>query len=64
MMPKKSLPEREKELKLLLAAPDGRAELDRLAAKYAAEVGGCPPAHGSIVTYILVHERTHGLLAG
>ena len=64
MMPKKTLSEREKELKDLLSAPGGRAELDRLAAQYAATAGGCPPGTGSVVTYILVHERTHGLLAG
>jgi hypothetical protein len=63
-MSKKALPEREKELKGLLATPVGRAELDRLAAQYAASAGRCPPSTGSIVTYILVHERTHGLLAG
>lgn len=63
MTPKKTLPEREKELKVLLATPAGRAELDRLATQYAAAAGGCPPGHGSLVTFILVYERTHGLLA-
>lgn len=62
MTPKKTLPEREKELKGLLATPGGREELERLAAQYAAAAGGCGP-HGSVVTFILVYERTHGILA-
>jgi hypothetical protein len=62
MTPLKTLAEREKELKGLLATSAGQAELDRLAARYAAAGGGHAP-HGSVVTFILVYERTHGLLA-
>jgi hypothetical protein len=61
MTPKRTLPEREKELKRMLSAAGGREELERLAAQYAAAAGGCGP-HGSVVTFILVYERTHGLL--
>jgi hypothetical protein len=59
---KKTLPERERELQALLATPEGRAELEGLAARYAAASGSTWPRGASLVTYILVHERTHGQL--
>jgi len=64
MNPKKTLPEREKELQALLATPAGRQELRALAARYGAASGKLRPERASVVTYILVHERTHGLIAG
>jgi len=64
MNPKKTLPEREKELQALLATPAGRQELRALAARYGAASGKLRPESASVVTYILVHERTHGLIAG
>jgi hypothetical protein len=57
---KKSLREREAELRALLATPAGRAELEGLAARYAAADGHFRPARTSVVTYILVHERRTG----
>jgi hypothetical protein len=58
----KSLREREKELKALLQIPEGKAELQQLAARYAADSGKTIPARTSLVTYILVHERHHGMI--
>jgi hypothetical protein len=58
--PKKTLPQREAELRTMLATAEGRADLEALAASYAAHGGGV--RHGSVVTYILVHERTRGLI--
>ena len=60
----KTLIEREKELKALLATPEGRAELESLAVRYAAAGGRIWPTGRSVVTYIIVHERQFGLLRG
>ena len=64
MTPKKTLPEREKELQALLATPAGRAELQELDARYCAESGKVRSAKTSIITYILIHERLRGAIAG
>ena len=58
--PKKTLPQREAELRTMLATAEGRADLEALAARYAAHGGDV--RHGSVVTYILVYERTRGLI--
>ena len=62
MSPKKTLGQREGELRSLLATPAGRAELEGLASRYAAAAGRLLPGRGSLVTYILVHERERGLI--
>jgi hypothetical protein len=62
MTPKKPLHEREKELQSLLTTPAGREKLEELAAKYHAVSGKVKPAGASAITYILVHERQHGLI--
>ena len=62
MSTKKPLPEREKELQALLATPAGRQELQELAARYRAAGGKLRPAGTSVITYILVHERTLGMI--
>ncbi len=59
---KKTLPERERELQVLLATPAGRAELENLDARYSAATGKIRPAKASIITYILVQERQQGLI--
>jgi hypothetical protein len=64
MTPMKTLPEREKELQSLLATPAGRAELQTLESRYLAAGGPSRPAKASLITYILVYERQHGLIAG
>jgi hypothetical protein len=64
MSAKKMLPEREKELRQLLATPAGREELQGLASRYGAASGRLRPAGTSVVTYILVHEREQGLISG
>ena len=63
MPAKKTLQQREKELQALLATPAGRDELQRLIARYQAAGGRARPEGTSVVTYILVHEREHGLIA-
>ena len=62
MTPKKNLPERQKELQALLATPAGRAELEDLESRYFAANGKLRPGRGSLITYILVYEREHGLI--
>ena len=64
MTPKKTLQQREKELRSLLATPAGREELRELGARYAAAGGGVRPERGSVITYILVYERGRGLIFG
>jgi hypothetical protein len=62
MSAKKTLAERERELQALLATPQGRADLEGLAARYEAQGGGPRAGGASVVTYILVYERTRGLI--
>ena len=62
MMEKKTLPQREKELQCLLATPGGREELQQLEFLYQAAGANSRPARASVITYILVHEREHGLI--
>jgi hypothetical protein len=57
MSPKKTLPEREYELRLLLATPAGREQLEHLASRYSAASGKLRMAGTCAITYILVHER-------
>jgi hypothetical protein len=64
MTAKKTLSQREAELRALLATAEGRAELEGLASRYAAAGGGVRPGRSSVVTYILVYERWRGLIAG
>jgi hypothetical protein len=63
MTDKKSLEQRERELRSLIATATGKEELQELASRYHAASGRLPPAHTSLITYILVHEREHGLIA-
>ncbi len=63
MSAKKTLQLREKELQALLATTAGRDELQGLVARYHAAGGKERPEGASVVTYILVHERAHGLIA-
>jgi hypothetical protein len=60
----KTLQQREKELQALLATPEGRDELEQLGASYSAAGGKVRPERASLITYILVHERGRGLIAG
>ena len=62
MPPQKTLQQREKELRALLATPAGREELQQLESRYQATSGRLRPARTSVITYILVHEREQGLL--
>ena len=62
MTSKKSLAEREKELRSLLTTREGREELQELANRYSAASGKVRPAGTSPITYILVQEREQGLI--
>ena len=61
---KKTLQEREKELRALLATPAGREELQELVSLYCRVSGKLKPAGTSTITYIVVHEREQGLIDG
>lgn len=63
MTPTKTLPDREKELQLLLTTAAGREEIQELASRYHAASGKVRPANTSAITYILVHERQLGLIS-
>ncbi len=58
----KSLAQREKELRSLLATPQGKRELQELVQRYQAVDGR--PAGKSLITYIIVHERARGHIVG
>ena len=64
MPPQKTLQQREKELRALLATPAGRQELQHLESRCQAASGRLRPGRTSVITYILVHEREKGLIAG
>jgi hypothetical protein len=64
MQQTKTRDEREKELQALMSTPVGRAELERLACGYQSGGGRARPGRTSVITYILVHEREKGLIAG
>jgi hypothetical protein len=61
-VPRKTLREREKELRSLLSTPEGRKELQELESRYGRATGRPKPARTSAITYILVHERERGLI--
>lgn len=64
MNPKKTLPQREKELQSLLATPGGRKQLDELESSYHGASNRVRPLRTSAITYILIHERVQGLISG
>ncbi len=64
MNEKKTLEQRQKELQALLATPNGRAELEALEARYAATGERVRAGSRSLLTYLLVYEREHGLIDG
>jgi hypothetical protein len=64
MTPKKTLPQRQKELQRLLATPAGREELQEMELRYRAVSGRVRPERTSVITYLLVHERVQGLVSG
>ena len=62
MTTKKTLRERELELRALLATSPGQQQVEELASQYHAASGKPRPAGTSVITYILVHERECGLI--
>ncbi len=63
-MDAKTLRTRELELQQLMATPKGRRELEDLANRYQDAGGRARHGRTSVITYILVHERQHGLIVG
>jgi hypothetical protein len=61
MPPQKTLQQREKELRALIATPTGRQELQQLESRCQAGSGPLRPAGTSVITYLLVHEWEQGL---
>lgn len=59
----KTLPQRERELQSLLATLAGQKELQELESRYHTASGKMRPSKASVITYILVHEREHGLIS-
>ena len=64
MTAKKTLAQREMELQALIATPSGRAQIQELSLRYGEASGRLRPERASAITYILVYERQHGLIAG
>jgi hypothetical protein len=64
MIPKKTLHQREKELQDLLATPAGRKELQEVESRYHSQGDRLRPPSTSVITFILVYEREHGLIVG
>jgi hypothetical protein len=64
MPQKKTRRQREAELQSLIVTPQGRQELEALAARYQAAGGKARPPYTSVVTYIIVHARSQGLIDG
>lgn len=60
----KTLSERQAELQALLVTPEGRDRLEVIADGYRYDRGEVRPPRSSVVTYIIVHERQLGLIAG
>ncbi len=60
----KTLRTRELELQQLMATPEGRRQLEDLANRYHDAGGRARHEKTSVITYILVHERQHGLIVG
>ena len=63
MSPRNTFQKREQELRSLLATLAGREELQQLASRYSAASGRLKPEGTSAITYILVYERTQGLIS-
>jgi hypothetical protein len=60
---KKTLQQREKELQALLETQIGQAELRELETRYSAKDSNVRSPRTSVITFILVYEREHGLIA-
>jgi hypothetical protein len=60
MVAPKTLPQRERELQDLMLSPQGLAELARLEGLYA-DLGEWRSSR-SVITNIIIHERTVGLI--
>jgi hypothetical protein len=64
-MPKlQTIEQRQKELQAMLTTPAGQEELRKLEARCQDAGERLRVTKESIITYILVHERTHGRIAG
>jgi hypothetical protein len=63
MSVKKTLSEREKELRQLLQSDGGESKVRELASNYAAASGHHDYSGGSVITQIIVYERLHGIIS-
>jgi hypothetical protein len=63
MTSKKSVQQRQLELRALLATPAGQKEIQELEVRYQKTSGRERPARTSVITYLLVHEREQGLIS-
>jgi hypothetical protein len=61
---KKTIAQRQTELQALLATREGKAELRELESRYAQASGRPRQGKRSVITYILVYEREHGVIDG
>ena len=64
MNAKMTIAQRQTELQALLATPEGKAELRDLESRYAQASGRPRQGKRSVITYILVYEREHGVIDG
>jgi len=62
MTARKTLRQREKELQALMASDAGRAVLEELASHYHEAATQVSLRGKSVISFILVHERVHGLI--
>lgn len=58
----KTLEVRQSELQKMMTTPAGREDLEALASLYEATSGKTRPPNTSVITYIIVHERSKGLI--
>ncbi len=63
-MQAKTLQVREHELQQMMATPEGRRALEEIANRYEKNGGSHRQEKASIITYIIVHERQHGMIVG
>jgi hypothetical protein len=63
MTPIPTLQQRERELQRLITSPAGREELRTLESSYSATCGKVRPPRTSLITFLIVFEREHGLIS-
>jgi hypothetical protein len=64
MSKQRTLEVRQAELQKMMTSPGGRKVLEALASLYQATSGKTRPPTTSVITFIIVHERSKGLITG